>query len=120
MFCMLQFACEKYGAECGALCQMFFCTLFWINVMQCFQCNSSRFTKKKVQEKRHYRIFSLNRLIFVKVLQGQLSFEILKLFIFNPIPIGLFLSNIDWGGGMFSTPPHDFDLVNIRECDAFS
>ena len=42
---------------------------------------------------------------FVKVLQGQLIFEILKLFIFNPIPIGLFLSNIDWEGGMFLPPP---------------
>jgi len=39
---------------------------------------------------------------------------------FNPIPIGLFLSNKDGGWGVFNPHPYDFDLrVEIGECDTF-
>ena len=37
----------------------------------------------------------------------------------NPIPTGLFLSNIDWEGGGCFPPPHDFALrVEKGECDS--
>ena len=56
--------------------------------------------------------------ILLDILILNTKFVILKGLIvsFNPIQIGLFLSNIDWR----ETPPYDFALiVDIRECDKY-
>ena len=85
------------------LVRCLFCTSLYV-LDQCNAMFSMQFLAFYKEEGSREAIIT-EFLVFVKVLQGQLIFEILKLCIFNPIPIGLFLSNIDWGGGMYSTPP---------------